>query len=119
MADLDILGPVQPKKIDGSWRFPLDLPLPDKAVRCPRCGEKPIKMSKRTPAGKPQFICKGCNITFFSGMVLAYCNYWRKEIRGADCQNCKYIKGLMAQKRTCPYFKTTEKTAMPEGYQTS
>lgn len=101
---------IEPKKIDGEWKFPLTMELPDKYVLCPRCGGKPTPTDKKSPLGKTIFRCNNCHIEFSEKHKsrIAWCNKHRKKIHGKECRGCfeyrKHAAEWQEQNKHCPFW---------------
>jgi len=121
--DLGKIGEVptlQPKKIDGEWRFPLDTPIPDKYMKCPRCNGKAKSIGKKSPDGKEIFKCDACKIEFYEGKKrkTAWCKRHQKVVTGRECRGCRQFKLFAAEwkkdDRMCPDFVLIDN--IPEGF---
>lgn len=104
--------PLQPKKIDGKWRYPLNMELPDAAMVCPRCGTKGEKTSQKSPLGKRIFKCpsRDCKVKLFfeqKKAKVAYCTKHKREVTGKMCQGCRLFKQHWQEWKEggkCPHF---------------
>lgn len=112
---------LEPKKIDGKWRIPLDSPIPEKLMRCPRCDKIAENTGMRSIDNRPIFRCRECRIEFQEGKKAkkAYCRKNNKIISGKDCRGCflykLYAKEWKSQNKPCPHF--TKIDATPEGFE--
>jgi len=112
---------LQPKKIDGKWRVPLDQKIPDKLMRCPRCDQLVEDTGRRSPDGKKIFKCRNCKIDFYEGKKKrqAYCKRHKKIVTGKDCQKCFQFRlhwqEWKKNEEGCPDCVLTDLT--PEGFE--
>ena len=110
--------PLQPKKIDGKWRYPLQVEIPDKHMNCPKCGSYDIEITdKRAPPphnDKFFLYCPGCKIEFVQVKKAksGWCDKHKRMIVGKDCLGCHVFRQNIKQwiedygpDAICPHFK--------------
>lgn len=89
-----------------SW--PIDKPLPEDAIVCPRCGKKAEFSKFQVILGRKFKIykCKECKIEFIPDIgryrVCVIDPDHPKIILPRDCKLCKFFPG---KTRVCPYFR--------------
>jgi len=114
---------LQPKKIDGEWRYPLDMEIPDAHMTCPRCGKPALSTEKKTVEQKTIFKCKDCHIEFIQSKKarIGWCKKHNKKITGKECMGChvfrQNIQKWMADHGSefaCPHYEKIDN--VPEGF---
>jgi len=116
--------PLQPKKIDGEWRYPFDMDIPDHHMTCPKCGtSKVTDTGKKTIEQKTVFKCPDCHIEFIQARKaqIAWCTKHNQKIVGKNCLGCHVFKMNIKQwiedygmDFRCPFHEDIDN--VPEGF---
>jgi len=120
-----------PKKIEGEWRFPLNVPIPDDMMYCPVCHKKAERIpGKKGPMGETVFRCLNsseCKVKEFMRKIKypAWCDKHNAWVKGPQCKRCHefilHAEEWKSNDMACPHFheltEDAKKKLAEEGFE--